>query len=216
MANPLRTRKFLRSMVRARIDEPFEDAFKDQELNGIIDFAQYEVARRLSNIEQEWFAKKYTIGLSAGVNIYDLPSDILEIRSIIWYKDVRKLPLSKVGLINSNSNYTPSTENAFWWQEATKLHFRPTPGSGDIEGVYADLTIWGIQRPTPLAADETETILREEFLEALIRYCVMICAPKKPHLSAADAEKKYDEYFLEMEKKYRVPVDHPTPGEGKA
>ncbi|MCK4828203.1 hypothetical protein KA005_71395, partial [bacterium] len=67
--------------------------------------------------------------------------------------------------------------------------------------------------PVALTDEDSETILREEFLEAVIRFCVMTCAPKKAHLNPADTEKKYDEYFLEIEKKIKVPVDHPMPGE---
>jgi hypothetical protein len=212
MSNPLRTRKFLRSMVRARINEPIEDDFKDTELNSIIDFGQFEVARRLSNIEQEWFAKKETIPLSSAVGDYDLPDDVLEIRSIIWYKNVTKLPLSRVALIETNTNYTPTIDNAFWWQIGSKLYLRPVPGAGFL-GLYPSLTLWYIQRPSVLANEDSESILREEFLEAVIRFCVMTCAPKKAHLNPADTEKKYDEYFLEIEKKIKVPVDHPTPGE---
>ena len=214
MSNPLRTRKFLRSMLRARINEPIEDDFKDTELNSIIDFGQIEVARRLSNIEQEWFARKDTIALSNGVSIYDLPSDTLEIRSIMWDNytiEVTRLPLSKVPLIKVNSNYTPSSKNAFYWQVGSKIYIQPVPD--DSTGDAGNLTIYYIQKPIVLADEDSETILREEFLEALIRFCVMICAPKKAHLNSTDAEKKYDEYFLEIEKKIKVPVDHPTQGD---
>jgi len=212
MSNPLRTRKFLRSMVRARINEPIEDDFKDTELNSIIDFGQVEVARRLSNIEQEWFAKKGAITLSGTVTIYDLPTDVLEIRSIMWdwYNvEVTRLPLSKVPLIKTNSNYTPSSTNTFYWQVGSKIYIQPAP----IMDNPGDLTIYYIQKPVVLPDEDSETILREEFLEGIIRFSVMTCSPKKAHLNPADTEKKYDEFFLEMAMKYKVPVDHPVPGE---
>lgn len=216
MSNPLRTRKFLRSMVRARINEPIEDAFKDTELNSIIDFACVEVARRLSNIEQEWFAVKGKITLIDSVDNYDLPSDTLNIRSIIWdnyITEVTRLPLSKVPLIKTNSNYTPSWKNTFYWQVGSKIYIQPAPGDDSEAPDHGDLTVYYIQKPIVLADEDSETILREEFLEAVIRFCVMTCAPKKEHLNPADTEKKYDEYFFEIEKKIKVPVDHPTPGE---
>jgi hypothetical protein len=214
MSNPLRTRKFLRSMVRARINEPIEDDFKDTELNSIIDFGQVEVARRLSNIEQEWFAVKDAIALSNAVDSYDLPSDTLEIRSIMWDNfniEVDRLPLSKVPLIKTNSNYTPSSKNAFYWQVGSKIYIQPVPD--DSTGDVGDLTIYYIQKPVALADEDSESILREEFLEAVIRFCVMTCSPKKAHLNPVDTEKKYDEYFLEIEKKIKVPIDHPAQGE---
>jgi hypothetical protein len=199
----LQALKSLRGALRSRLGEPLPrlGGFTEQEITLAINFAQYEVARRLLRLHQSWFNKMYTFSIQSGVVLYDLPTNCLEIIGMTWGgKNVIPLSLSDYGIIESNPNYEPSQDDSYYIKLEDQIKVSPIPGT-ETGGQLLPLVVFYVQSPTDLAEDTDKTIIPKQFCDLLIRYAYIITAPKIGK-DATQAEKFYDEAFQEMTSKY--------------
>lgn len=189
-----KTRKFLRSMLRTRINEPYEILFMDPELDAVLDLGQFDVFYRCLEIESTWFHKIQSITPDVGVVKYPLAGDCLRVISVSWLdRDATRLPQDDRNLPKSNDNYAPSTTNPYYFLAGNDIHVLPIPtsDSSSIDVLY-------LQKPTPLTADDVETNLREEFIEGLLRYGKWVCSAKKPEIDTEKSYKEYEQFFVTL------------------
>jgi len=217
VAKELRTLKFIRSLVRTEIREPVPQpgpyGFLDTEIDGIVSLCQWIVITKLKKINQAWVSTRDSIDLVASHDEYDIPSSILEMDIVKWKKEVTKMPLEELQLLDSGI-YTPTMDDPYYWHTASKIYIRPIPSAGDIAS-YPKLWIYGPEKPTQLTSDEQETILDERFLELLIQCAKVKCAPKKDFLDVVKEEALLNKKYLDIAKKSKDDIRASVPGTKK-
>ncbi len=194
MAN-LQTLKVLRGMLRGIIAEPREDKFTDIELNLILSLAQFDVARRLRKINKDWFSTEAENMGAIGYDhsVHTIPSDCLEIISVEAAADgapIRIFDSSKKNLLLTNSMYTPSASYMFGFHIGNELHIYPA---------IMLIKILYVQTPVEISGENDVTIIPVRFVQNILAYAKMICAPKTQHINPQLAAQEYDDMYLEIE-----------------
>lgn len=218
MSSNLQKLKYLLSMLRGRIGEPLEDDFTDIELVNLLNLGQFDVARRLLKINKEWFSAFETLTGAVTPNgycYYDLTSlasgkAVFQIEALTQGggNPITRFDIEDVGLIVSNTMYTPSANDPRFVHIGDRIYIWPATNNP---------ILYFTEKPVELVADDDVTILPVEFVDMLLAYGEWRCAGKKK-LDVKQKEKEYDEMFVEVELRYRRDVKAETPGteeEGK-
>jgi hypothetical protein len=203
----LNTLKALRSMVRGRIGEPVADEFSEQELNLYLSFGQVDVANKLIPIMKDWFTTSGS--LTGGPSDWNVPSLCQEIRAITINGDpLVYIAPEDLGVMATNECFKATSSNRFYTHATDTITIFPSSSVAPV--------LYYVQRPEEMDEDTDVALIPIQFLDLVVKYAVLMCAPRLPRLQQIVPQlmDEYEKTFARLEANYvKRPSDPKLAGE---
>ena len=187
-----------RSDLRARLDETTPNFWTDDQLNGWVNEACFDIAKRTESLQQ-----LATIPATALVRQYFLPADVVRIHKVEYTapNSVQIYPLEYRGLQEMDaiwglnqltSNIYPSYWTTWFSPPTLQMLVFPVPASA------GQFNVWYYRLPATVTKDTTNIDCPEGWWDAVVLYAEYVAKRKDADPDWKDAKDLYLEKLQQL------------------